>query len=604
MSMSTRTNRKTPMRVALLCALALWLSLDARVTGAAPLATDTASSPPHRVITISTLALLDSPDRQSADYVVGEIKKAAVLRPRHDLIVVPLTPFLSFDEGKEPEGLAEFALMAREYRTYLAAALTERAKDGRTFLTAVLFDRGGNVAGKYRKSHALPDDDIFALGDELPVFATDFGPVGLTLGTDIYFQEIYAVMAAKGAALLTWQHAPERLRDHALWPPILAARAMDNKTPLVAAMYADPRPYLTHDWASGIQGAEWGHSLILSRVGATLADTAYSDGAASAVIDLDKRKVSIYPEPKTEDIFFVINSGGRGPFGPIAQKWEKPELPAFERRTARVAVAHLTSEAIWRRGMESPPPAMLEALDEAARVKPDILLLTEMSAFHITDPDHPAARLIGERARAMNAWIIIGGMGRADRAGGSVAWVWNRQGERVFTQPIYWQKGYDEVRTLDTDFARIGIYECGDLHVSELQRILALKGAEIIFDPSMAWGADGFNNLRMLQARAIDNGVWLACAHYNHSDPGLRSLVLDPYGQVLAGSHYDRTSVVYTDIDFDKGRVYYAGEKAQQPRRVAGDTGAYVFGVVPDRQAGWREMFFARRRPELYSPLQ
>ena len=69
----------------------------------------------------------------------------------------------------------------------------------------------------------------------------------------------------------------------------------------------------------------------------------------------------------------------------------------------------------------------------------------------------------------------------------------------------------------DTDFARIGVHICGDAYVGELDRVSALKGAEIIFDGSQMWGADGYNNELMLRARAIDNGCWLACAHWNSS---------------------------------------------------------------------------------------
>jgi len=56
----------------------------------------------HRIVTISTLCLLDDEQHQNCDYVVDMVEQAAQ-RQRHDLIVAPLTPFLSFREGYEAQ---------------------------------------------------------------------------------------------------------------------------------------------------------------------------------------------------------------------------------------------------------------------------------------------------------------------------------------------------------------------------------------------------------------------------------------------------------------------------------------------------------------------
>ena len=153
-----------------------------------------------RIVTISTLCLLDDDACRTCDYVVEMIEQAAQ-RQHHDLVVVPLTPFLSFREGHEAQDLVRFADLARTHQTYLAIALMETGQDGRLFCTSVLVGRGGQVVGKYRKTHALPDDTM-ALGDDLPVFQTDFGVLGLSLSTDFYFPEVYAVEWMKGAEML------------------------------------------------------------------------------------------------------------------------------------------------------------------------------------------------------------------------------------------------------------------------------------------------------------------------------------------------------------------------------------------------------------------
>ena len=114
------------------------------------------------------------------------------------------------------------------------------------------------------------------------------------------------------------------------------------------------------------------------------------------------------------------------------------------------------------------------------------------------------------------------------------------------------------------------------------------------------WGADGATNELMLRARAADNGVWVACAHWNSSDPGLRSVIIDPYGQVRAASAFQAEGVIAVDIDFGQQKVYYAGRRADQPTPGTEGIPSYFTGDLPEQLPGWREMIFSRRRPELY----
>jgi len=583
------TKAVKPMKhhICLFCLTAAMFIIDLRWTSA--------DEAPPRIVTISTLCFLDDADCRTDQYALGQIENAA-RRQQHDLVVTPCMPFLSFRESHEKVDLARFASLAKSHATYLAIALTETGAADQTFLTAVLFDRSGQIVGKYRKSHALADETL-TLGDALPVFETDFGVLGMSLTTDFYFPEVYAVQRMHGADILLWQHYPERFREHSQWVPLLKARALDSHTHFVTAMYADPRTYLANRYVQGMQGAAWGRSMILNRVGTPLADTGYEDGVATSVINLDKRKREVHPPwYAAENIFFCNCLGDRKAFQPIAQPWTKPKLPAFRKRKARVAVGYFWHQDAWHN--DRVPEVMFRVLDAAAECRPDIVLLSEMGAKIENETTQQVARMVGERARQMNSYIIIGGLG--DKEQMSVARVWDRQGRQVFAAPIYWTKGFPELKVFDTDFARIGIHSCGDLYTGEVDRVLALKGAEIIFDPSQHWGADGENNELLLRARAIDNGCWVACAHWNSSDPGFRSLIIDPYGYVMAASHFQQEGAVFVDIDFDRQKVYYAGRKDSQPQRGDTDIAAYVTEDVPQQHAGWRDYIFARRRPELY----
>lgn len=600
-----RSSRKGPMimRPRTLAWLAVCGGLLAPLIGrSAPApqgASPMPSPPPPRVVTLSALCLLDGAAHANRDYVLQETRQACV-RGKPDLVVTPFLPFLSFQEGHEREELGPFAALAREHRTYLAVAMVERRKDGRRSHTAVLLARDGQVAGRYRQAHALPDEDELALGDDLPVFKTDFARIGLSLASDLFFPEVAWVQRMKGAEILLWQTAPPRFRQHHDWPALLKARCMDAHAPMVTAMYADPRTYVTNRYEVGMQGAAWGRSMVLNRVGVPVADTGYEDGIATAIMDLAKRKQEAWsPWYQRENVFYPNNMGDRTAFRPLAEPYRAPERPSYRRRAARIAVGGLWSRGVWSN--QGVPEGMLRVIDEAAALKPDLLLMTEMAAKVNGASYAEVAALVAERARRMNAYIVIGGLGDDQHL--SIAHVWDREGREIFQEPIYWTKGFPDLAVLDTDFARIGIQTCGDLYTGEIARTLALKGAELILDPSQYWGGGGETDDPIQGARAADNGCWIACAHWNTSDAALRSIIVDPYGKIVAATHFQREHVVATDIDFADTKVYYAGRRAEQSKPGDNGVNAYLTADLPEQRPGWRDMLFARRRPELYTIL-
>ncbi len=549
-----------------------------------------------RDVNISTVCLLDGEKHQTREHVTGALEEACERGPQ-DLVALPYMPFLSFNAERPMAGLRGFARFAKRHGTYVALAMREEDGD-RVYATSVLLDREGEIAFTARKTHAFPDDDDLVLGDELEVFETDFGVIGATVTSDIYFPEVYETLWMKGAEVLLWHAFPERFREHSGWEPVLTARARDAHSHLVAAMYADPRTYITNRYEMGMRGAAFGRSMIVNRGGAPIADTGHEDGVASARVDLDKRKDDPYdPWVQCEPCFYVNCVGDRTAFGPVSEPWEPPDLPTYAKRTARVAVVYLNPSHMWRTGER--PAKMLELIEKAGGASPDLILVSENSAdIENDDIGRDAGAKVAELAREMGAYIVVGGLRGEESI--SLAYVWNRQGEVIHKTSIYWTKGFPEITVFDTDFGRIGIHECGDLYTPMIDRTLALKGAEIILDPSQMWGASGRHNETLLRARALDNGVWVACAHWNSSDAGLRSVIVDPYGQVMASSVFQQEGVIHVDINFDDQRVYYEGNKAVQPTQGTEGIGTYLADDCPEQKAGWREMMLGRRRPELY----
>jgi predicted amidohydrolase len=87
-----------------------------------------------------------------------------------------------------------------------------------------------------------------------------------------------------------------------------------------------------------------------------------------------------------------------------------------------------------------------------------------------------------------------------------------------------------------TEFGRWGTLICFDRQVPEAARILALKGADMIFVP--AWGSYGEMNDLLMRVRAYENGVNLAFVHPK------RALLIDAAGNILAQSQGEQDQIV------------------------------------------------------------
>ena len=156
--------------------------------------------------------------------------------------------------------------LARTYGTYVVFGLLER-EGNLLYNSAVMLDRGGNIAGKYRKMQ-LPLSDVSSgvtPGDRVPIFETDFGRVALLICQDTAFPEPVREAAIQGAEMLL---VP-------IWggkASVMTARAIEQSVYVVASGY----DYLTE---------------VLDPLGVALdrVDTLWEPGAAVASIDLSHR---------------------------------------------------------------------------------------------------------------------------------------------------------------------------------------------------------------------------------------------------------------------------------------------------------------------------
>lgn len=122
--------------------------------------------------------------------------------------------------------------IARKYQMYIVAGILEREEEV-VYNTAILLDREGKLAGKYRKV-ALPREEIeggVTPGNEFPVFETDFGKIGMMICWDVFFPEPARQLALQGAEVIFMPIWGGNIN-------LAKARAIENQVYLVSSTYS------------------------------------------------------------------------------------------------------------------------------------------------------------------------------------------------------------------------------------------------------------------------------------------------------------------------------------------------------------------------------
>lgn len=97
--------------------------------------------------------------------------------------------------------------LARKHRMYVICPIREQAEGGREYNTAVLLDREGNVAGRYRKVFVFWGEGANVSEEGVKVFDLDFGRISILTCFDANFGELWQAAADQGAEIVFWPSA-------------------------------------------------------------------------------------------------------------------------------------------------------------------------------------------------------------------------------------------------------------------------------------------------------------------------------------------------------------------------------------------------------------
>ena len=191
-----------------------------------------------------------------------------------------------------------YSAVARDNGVVLVTSLFERRAPGLYHNTAVVFDKDGSIAGKYRKMH-IPDDPAyyekfyFTPGDlGFTPIQTSVGKLGVLVCWDQWYPEAARLMALAGAEVLIYPTAigwestdsdGEKARQREAWTTVQRGHAVANGLPVVTVnrvgYEADP---------SGSTGGItfWGSSFVAGPQGELLFRASDSE-EAEEVVDID-----------------------------------------------------------------------------------------------------------------------------------------------------------------------------------------------------------------------------------------------------------------------------------------------------------------------------
>lgn len=242
-----------------------------------------------------------------AEHIAAAAKEGAqlvVLQELHN------TPYFCQVENVDNFDLAEpipgpstefFGELARQHGIVLVISLFERRAPGLYHNTAVVLEKDGTIAGKYRKMH-IPDDPAyyekfyFTPGDMgFHPITTSVGKLGVQVCWDQWYPEGARLMALQGADLLIYPTAigyessdtpEEQTRQREAWTTVQRGHAVANGLPVITVNRigheADPSGR-----TKGI--TFWGSSFVAGPQGELLAQASTQDEEVVVVtVDLHR----------------------------------------------------------------------------------------------------------------------------------------------------------------------------------------------------------------------------------------------------------------------------------------------------------------------------
>lgn len=199
----------------------------------------------------------------------------------------------AFSESGDPHLTTIAEAAAKEQTAVVVGGLKYHTEQG-VFNSALVFDRTGDLVGRYDKIHlfdARVDGQSFEAssveqpGDTPVIVDVDGVKVGMTICYDVRFPELFRSLALAGAEVILVPAAFMRSTGGAHWEVLLRARAIESSAHVVASA-------TIHGNGTTPDAFEtFGHALAVGPWGEVLADLGEA-AFATQVVNLNLEDVS------------------------------------------------------------------------------------------------------------------------------------------------------------------------------------------------------------------------------------------------------------------------------------------------------------------------
>ena len=242
----------------------------------------------------STAGIRDAANQGAQLVVLQELHRSLYFCQTEDVNVFDLAETIP---GPSTNTLGE---LAKELGIVIVASLFEKRATGLYHNTAVVLEKDGTIAGKYRKMH-IPDDPgfyekfYFTPGDlGFEPIQTSVGKLGVLVCWDQWFPEAARLMAMAGAEVLIYPTAigwdprddnAEQTRQKDAWVISQRAHAVANGVPVISCN----RVGHENDPSGQSEGIQfWGNSFIAGPQGEMLSEANNTDEQI-LVVELDQK---------------------------------------------------------------------------------------------------------------------------------------------------------------------------------------------------------------------------------------------------------------------------------------------------------------------------
>ena len=225
--------------------------------------------------------LLEDPGLAGVDLVtLGEMFNCPYQTPN----------FPIYAEEAGGESWQRCSALAKKHGIYLSAgSMPERDREGHIYNTAYVFDRQGRQIARHRKMHLFDiavsggqcfrESDTLTAGNDVAVFDTEFGKMGLCVCYDFRFPELPRLMAQRGARVILVPAAFNMTTGPAHWEIMFRQRAVEDQVFAVGTAPA-------RDASSGY--TSWGHSIAVDPWGSIMEELGEGPGMLMAAVDFAK----------------------------------------------------------------------------------------------------------------------------------------------------------------------------------------------------------------------------------------------------------------------------------------------------------------------------